>query len=206
VGNQPNEILEAGTFPDKNNTLIHAAQHLQIEDKKENKITNDESTLDVHQDGAVQILEAMITIEKKDVQGEIADFSGDHLFESIKMELFLARMAFRDFFQRSVFEDLFKKHTTFSEREIQIVDVLVCFLPAILECPSLALDQENLWLWLLNRWEEPPQIDEIEQILKYLNGTKISRFDYFLENSYFCSMVTSVKFILENQKEKLKKK
>lgn len=201
VSNQPNPILEEGSLLDKNDNLIHEMQSLSIENKKENKIDIDESVPDVRPEDELQILDATISTEKKDVHGSIEDLSGERRFENVKMELFLTRMAFRDFFQRPAFEEFFKKHTALSEREIQIIDVLLCFLPMVLECPSLALDQKNLWLWFLNGWEEPPQIDEIEQIINYLNGTKISRFDYFLEIGYFCSMVTSVKFILENQKE-----
>lgn len=199
--NQPTEILGVGLLFDKNTTPLQAAQSLQGEAKKENKINNEESVPDVRQESEPQILEPAILEGKEYGKEQIEDLSGEHAFEIIKMEPFLTRMAFRDFFQRFALEEFFKKHTALSEREIQIVDVLLCFLPTVFECPSLALDNESLWLWHLNGWEVPPQIDEIEQIIKYLNNTKTSRFDCFLETGYFFSMVNSVKFVLENQKE-----
>lgn len=121
--------------------------------------------------------------------------------EITKMESFFLRVASRDFFGRNILEDFFNANTTLSPREIQIIDVLFCLVPSVLDDSSIALDKKNLWPWLLNDWDTPPSIDEIEKIIEYLKNTKISRSKFFLELSYFFTFINSVNFEFNDGKQ-----
>ena len=122
-------------------------------------------------------------------------------FEEINWNMFLARLAFWEFFNGPVFDDFFKRQTALSQREIDIVDVIICMFPEAIDNSSIVFEKQNLWLWKVNGWVELPKLDEIEQILKYLKEIKISEFDFNLELTYFLTMINAIKIIFSNGSE-----
>ncbi len=138
---------------------------------------------------------------KGDVIDPLNDFEQEKRFEVNDMTPFFMRLALRDFFPQVLLEDFFKRHTSLSKRDMRIVDILFCLSPNIWEDPSIALDPHNRWFWELDGLDDVPEKEEVESIIRFLNFEKVSSFDYFLELTYFCSMVQHVKIVLENKKE-----
>lgn len=131
-----------------------------------------------------------------------ASLSGDcfeqETFVEIKFKWLLRLLILRDFFSLPVLDVFFKRNTSLSQRDIEIVDVLLCFYPEVLDSPQISLQEENTIFWKILGWKDIPDIKEIDSIVQYLKTEKISVFDFNLEAQYFLTSVTSIDLIMED--------
>lgn len=119
-------------------------------------------------------------------------------FVEIKLKWFLMLLVLRDFFSLPLLDGFFKRNTSFSQRDIDMVDVLMCFYPEVFEDPQIALREENFIIWKILGWTALPDTKEVESIIQCLNNTEISVFDFYLEIEYFLTMVASIHLVMKD--------
>lgn len=118
----------------------------------------------------------------------------------IKFKRILMLFILRDFFSRPALDEFFKRNTSFSQREIDILDVLFCFYPDVFKSSAVALEEESRVLWKIFGWKDIPDLNEIELIIQHLKTIQIPVFDFNLEAEYFLTLVNSVSFLTEHEK------
>lgn len=126
--------------------------------------------------------------------------ASEEKYFKINFKRILMLIVLRDFFSGPFLDEFFTRNTSFSKREIAILNILFSFHPEVFNYPVIAIERENRVIWEMFGFSVP-DLNEIELIIKYLQVNQFPVFEFYLEAQYFLTEVHSIRFILENEKK-----